>query len=119
MDTEMKTLTAAPAMATVIIEPENLSRMMASFCPAVPNCNGIPMKPRLARIIALFGMHQQRDHWPFKLDTMGMRLVDFLKDLNIPPNLSRQGPIFAESVGSRRHFRHTGSGGAHRFRSKA
>src|SRR5947207_2322774 len=35
MDTEMTTLTAAPAMATDIIEPENLSRMMASFCPTV------------------------------------------------------------------------------------
>jgi hypothetical protein len=42
MDTEMTTLTAAPAIATVIIEPENLSRMMASFCPALPYCNGIP-----------------------------------------------------------------------------
>jgi hypothetical protein len=28
-------------MATVIIEPENLSRMMVSFCPAVSHCNGI------------------------------------------------------------------------------
>ena len=35
------TLTTAPAAATVIIEPENLSRMMASLCPA-------PVKPKLA-----------------------------------------------------------------------
>jgi len=35
MDAEMKTPTAAPAMATVVIEPENLPRMMVSFCPAV------------------------------------------------------------------------------------
>jgi hypothetical protein len=31
MDAEMTVLTAAPAMATVIVEPENLSRMMASL----------------------------------------------------------------------------------------
>src|SRR6266853_2614116 len=34
MDTEMPAPTAAPAMATVIIEPENLPRMIASFCHA-------------------------------------------------------------------------------------
>jgi hypothetical protein len=44
MDTEMTALTAAPAIATVIIEPENLSRMMASFCPAMPYGYGVPMK---------------------------------------------------------------------------
>jgi hypothetical protein len=31
MGTEMPALTAAPAMATVIIEPENLLRMAVSF----------------------------------------------------------------------------------------
>jgi hypothetical protein len=58
MDTEMTTLTAAPAMAIHIIEPENFSRMMASFCPALPYCNGIPMKPRPARIVAFFGIRR-------------------------------------------------------------
>ena len=37
----MTALTAAAAMATVIIEPENLSRMMVSFCLAVCYCNEI------------------------------------------------------------------------------
>jgi hypothetical protein len=32
MDTEMTTPTAAPAIVSVVVEPENLSRMMASFC---------------------------------------------------------------------------------------
>jgi hypothetical protein len=32
METEVTTLTAAAAMATVIVEPENLSRMLASLC---------------------------------------------------------------------------------------
>jgi hypothetical protein len=41
MDTEMTALTAAPAMATVIID-ENLSRMMVPFCLAVCYWNGIP-----------------------------------------------------------------------------
>jgi hypothetical protein len=45
MDTEMTTPIATPTMATVIIEPENLSRMMASFCSAMPYGNGIPVNP--------------------------------------------------------------------------
>jgi hypothetical protein len=32
VDIEMMPLTASPAMATVIMEAENLSRMMVSFC---------------------------------------------------------------------------------------
>jgi hypothetical protein len=44
MDTNVTTLTATPAMATVIIEPENLSRMMISFCLAVPATMGSPIK---------------------------------------------------------------------------
>jgi len=32
VDIEMMPLTATPAMATVIMEAENLSRMMVSFC---------------------------------------------------------------------------------------
>src|SRR5262249_15487337 len=43
MDADTTTPTAAPATATVIIEPENFSRMMASFCPAIPYGNGFPM----------------------------------------------------------------------------
>src|SRR5437764_2685676 len=50
----MTTLTAAPAMAAVIVGPENLSRIMASLCRAVWYCNGIPMKP--AQIIAFLSM---------------------------------------------------------------
>jgi hypothetical protein len=38
MDIEAATPTAAPAMATVIIEPDNLSRMMASFVSVLHVC---------------------------------------------------------------------------------
>jgi hypothetical protein len=56
MDTEMTTPTTAPAMVTVIIEPENLSCMMASFaCGAVLQSFS---KPR-SRMVALFEMAQQ------------------------------------------------------------
>jgi hypothetical protein len=43
------TLTAARAMATVIIEPENISRMMVSF-----SVSGYPLKRQTDR--ALFGI---------------------------------------------------------------
>jgi hypothetical protein len=42
MDTEMTALTAAPAMATAIVEPDNLSRMMVSSCLAVCDRDRIP-----------------------------------------------------------------------------
>ena len=37
---------SGPAMATVIIEPENLSRMMVSFALQLCDCDGIARKPR-------------------------------------------------------------------------
>jgi hypothetical protein len=58
MGTETTAPMAVPAMATVIIEPESLSRMMASFCLAVPDCNGIPVKSEQARIVAFFGIRR-------------------------------------------------------------
>jgi hypothetical protein len=39
--TETAALTAAAAMATVTIEPEKRSRMMASLCLAVRYCNEV------------------------------------------------------------------------------
>src|SRR5229473_1331333 len=53
MDSEVTTPTAATAIATAIIEPENLSRMMVSLCPAASYCGGIPMK-RHRRRVAFF-----------------------------------------------------------------
>ena len=50
----MTTLTAAPATAIVIIEPENLSRMMISFCPAVSCCNGIPHETQISAYGSFF-----------------------------------------------------------------
>jgi len=38
-------LTVAPAMAIGIIEPEKLSRMMASSCIAVWYCDVLPEEP--------------------------------------------------------------------------
>jgi hypothetical protein len=40
MDTAIAALKAVAAMATVIIEPENLSRMMISLCLAMRSCTG-------------------------------------------------------------------------------
>jgi hypothetical protein len=48
---------AAAATATIIIELEDLSRMMVSFCLAVYCGNGIcPMNPELALMVAIFGI---------------------------------------------------------------
>jgi hypothetical protein len=59
METEMPALTAAPAMATAIIEPENLSRMMVSFALQCLTATGIPpMKPKLVWMVAFFGMRR-------------------------------------------------------------
>jgi hypothetical protein len=46
MDTEM--VAAAAVTAATIIEPENLSRMMVSFCLAV-YCNRIPHELKTGR----------------------------------------------------------------------
>jgi hypothetical protein len=46
MGAEMTALAAVAAMATIVIEPESLSRMMISFCLAACDCNAIPHKPK-------------------------------------------------------------------------
>jgi len=46
---------AAAAMATVILEPENLSPMMVSFCFEVSYRNTTPpLTPKLALMVAIF-----------------------------------------------------------------
>jgi hypothetical protein len=52
----MRALAAAAAMAALIIEPENLLRMMISFSLAACSCNGIP-EPRAGADAAFFGVH--------------------------------------------------------------
>src|SRR5258706_15418707 len=54
-DAAMTALTAAAAMATVIVELKNLSRMMVSFCPAVCYCN-IPQRTQTLRMVAVFAI---------------------------------------------------------------
>jgi len=46
MDTNMTRLTATPATATVIVEPENLSRMMISFALQCLLQRDLPMKTK-------------------------------------------------------------------------
>jgi hypothetical protein len=58
----MTALTPAATMATMIIEPENLSRMMVSFCPEVSCWNGLLQRDSpshsAGRIVAFFGIRR-------------------------------------------------------------
>ena len=52
----MTTLPAAAAMATIIVEPENLLRMMISSGLQCVSATGFPMNPELVWMVAFFGI---------------------------------------------------------------
>ena len=48
-------LTAAPTIAAIVIEPENLLCMMISFALQLSAATGLPVNPELTWIVAFFG----------------------------------------------------------------
>jgi hypothetical protein len=78
MDAAMAALAAAAAMASVIIKPENLSRMMVSSalsCVVVLLRRDSPDEPNPARIVAFFGIGRKRRYKVLKRSARGSRLA--------------------------------------------
>jgi hypothetical protein len=49
-------LTAAAPIATIVVGPENLLRMMISFALQVCAATGLPVNPELMWMVAFFGI---------------------------------------------------------------